>query len=63
MHGDGVGGWGGRLSGTGAWQDWLEAALYLGVHVNQPACLLRGGELPGKASVSLAAAEETRLAS
>lgn len=41
----------------------LEGASYLGVHVNQHACLLRAGELRGKGSVSPASSEETRLAS
>lgn len=36
---------------------------YLGVHVNQRACLLRAGELRGKGSVSPASSEETRQAS
>lgn len=36
---------------------------YLGVHVNQRACLSRAGKLRGKGSVSPAAGEETRPAS
>lgn len=39
-----------------------EGAPYLGVHVNQPAGLLRCAELAGKGSVSPAAGEEARNA-
>lgn len=49
--------------GPGGQQGCVGGSSYLGVHVNQRACLLRAGELRGKGSVSPASSEETRLAS
>lgn len=49
--------------GPGGQRGCVGGSSYLGVHVNQRACLLRAGELRGKGSVSPASSEETRLAS
>ena len=51
------------VCGPGGQRGCVGGSSYLGVHVNQRACLLRAGELRGKGSVSPASSEETRLAS
>lgn len=49
--------------GPGGQWGCVGGSSYLGVHVNQRACLSRAGELRGKGSVSPASSGETRLAS
>lgn len=51
------------VCGPDGQQGCVGGSSYLGVHVNQRACLLRAGELQGKGSVSPASSEETRQAS
>lgn len=51
------------VCGPGGQRGCVGGSSYLGVHVNQRACLLRAGELKGKGSVSPAWSEETRQAS
>lgn len=64
VHWDGCYWVGGIMAcGPGGQRGCVGGSSYLGVHVNQRACLLRAGELRGKGSVSPASSEETRLAS
>lgn len=64
VHRDGCYWVGGIMAcGPGGQRGCVGGSSYLGVHVNQHACLLRARELRGKGSVSPASSEETRLAS